>query len=91
MNRVTATAATAPAAATSLPVELSLLGTAGSHKLARGFYFIAPLFEGDSEPSWSSCELKNNEGQWSLVERSLFEDAKPAAFEHFILRIDYAG
>lgn len=83
-----ATNGDASSEAVALPVALSLQSDAGSIKLARGFYFLAPLFEGDSEPSWSACELLNEGGRVSLVERGLFE-SRPAQFEHFILRVDY--
>jgi len=82
-----ATTAT-PGDPVSLPIVLSLQSDASSLKLARGYYFVAPLFEGDSEPSWSSCEV-NREGSVALIERSLF-DSRPAQFEHFVFRIDYA-
>lgn len=84
-----ATTDAAPAAPpVALPIALSLQSDPGSIKLARGYYFLAPLFEGDSEPAWSSCELQTEGPRVSLVERGLFE-SRAAQFEHFVLRVDY--
>jgi len=70
----------------ALPVTLTLASGEGT-KLVRGFYIIVPLFENDSEPAWSSYEVKQPEDRWVLVDR----DGKAASFEHFVLRIDYAS
>lgn len=70
----------------ALPVSLGLQNDAPL-KLARGFYVIVPMFEGDSEPRWSSWSLRPLEGRYSLVDQS----GSVAPFEHFVLRIDYAA
>ena len=72
---------------TALPVTLSLGRGGDSLKLVRGFYVIAPLFENDSEPSWSGYALNKVGGRWALADR----DGNVAPFEHFVLRIDYAS
>lgn len=87
LSRYTTTAT--PGDPVALPIALSLQSDASSLKLARGYYFIAPLFEGDSEPSWSSCEVNRESADGTLIERSLFE-SRPAQFEHFVIRVDYA-
>ncbi|HEX6085894.1 MAG TPA: hypothetical protein VF266_15280 [Thermoanaerobaculia bacterium] len=71
---------------TELPLTLSLQNEAGSLKLARGFYVIAPIFGGDSDPRWSAYTMRQLEGRWTLVDR----DGTAAPFEHFVLKIDYA-
>ncbi len=68
------------------PVTLSLQNEPGSLKLARGFYVIVPLFEGDSEPRWSSFTLRALNGRVQLVDAN----GGPATFEHFVLKTDYA-
>lgn len=70
----------------ALPVVLSLQGEADSLKLARGFYVIVPLFDGDSEPRWPSWTLATREGRVQLVDAA----GNPASFEHFVLKTDYA-
>jgi hypothetical protein len=70
---------------TELPVVLSLQGEAGTFKLARGFYVVVPIFEGDSDPRWSAYSMRQVEGRWSLVDGA----GAVAPFEHFVLRIDY--
>lgn len=78
---------TAPTETAVLPVTLSLTSEAGTLKLTRGFYVIVPVFDGDSEPSWSSYTVSMLDGRWTVADR----DGTPATFEHFVLRIDYAS
>ncbi len=70
---------------TVLPLTLTLQDEAGAYKLARGFYVVVPMFEGDSNPSWSAWTVRAAEGRFSLVDA----DGNVAPFEHFVLRIDY--
>lgn len=72
---------------TELPLSLSLQDEAGSHRLVRGFYVVVPMFDGDSQPRWSSYVLREMEGRWTLVDAA----GSVASFEHFVLRIDYAS
>ena len=77
----------APAAERAVsPVTLSLTSEAGSLKLVRGYYILVPLFDSESEPSWSSYELRSHEGRMTLLDR----DGNVAPFEYFVLRVDYA-
>ncbi|HEX7809599.1 MAG TPA: hypothetical protein VF608_12755, partial [Thermoanaerobaculia bacterium] len=69
----------------ALPVELGIQNDAAI-KLSRGFYVIVPVFEGDSDPSWSSYSLGVVNGRRALVNSA----GDVAPFEHFVLRIDYA-
>lgn len=71
---------------TPLPLTLSLQDEQGSLKLARGFYVIVPMFDGDSEPRWSAWSLRTVGGRWTLVDG----EGNSAPFEHFVLRVDYA-
>lgn len=71
----------------ALPLTLSLQNEPDTFKLARGFYVVVPLFEGDSEPRWSAWTLRQVDGRWALVDAS----GAAAAFEHFVLRVDYAS
>jgi hypothetical protein len=71
----------------ALPVTLSLLSEPDSLKLVRGFYVIVPLFENDGEPVWSNWQVARVDGRMALVDTN----GKAAAFEHFVLRIDYAS
>lgn len=70
-----------------LPLVLSLQREPGSFELVRGFYVVVPIFEGDSDPRWSSYSLSQREGRWTLVDG----EERVAPFEHFVLRIDYAA
>ena len=70
----------------ALPLVLSLQGEADTLKLARGFYVVVPMFDGDSDPRWSSWTVRAVDGRLSLVDA----DGNIAPFEHFVLRIDYA-
>lgn len=70
----------------ALPLVLSLQDEAGTLKLARGYYVIVPMFEGDSNPRWSSWTVRAVDGRFSLVDA----EGNVAPFEHFVLRIDYA-
>lgn len=70
-------------APTALPVELSFDGRV---KLTRGYYVIVPVYDGEKAPDWSSYSLAKDGSRWTLHTR----DAKPAAFEHFVVRVDYA-
>lgn len=70
----------------SHPVALSLLSEEGT-KLQRGYYVIVPLFDGDSEPHWSSYGVAMVDGRRALVA----DLDTPAAFEHFVIKIDYAA
>jgi len=69
------------------PIILSLQNEPGSLKLARGFYVIVPLFDGDSEPRWSSWTLSDMDGRTQLVDAA----GASAPFEHFVLKTDYAA
>ena len=71
--------------AVSLPLTLGLRPE-DPLKLARGFYVVVPLFDGDSEPRWSGQQLQVGDGRWKLVDAA----GKAASFEHFVLRVDYA-
>jgi hypothetical protein len=75
-----------PTQSAALPVVLSVQNEEGTLKLARGFYVFVPLFDGDSDPRWSSFELRQLEGRWTLVDHA----GAVAPFEHFVLRVDYA-
>lgn len=77
----------APTESHALPVVLSLLSDPGSLKLVRGYYVIVPLFENDGEPRWSNWQLRRVDGRMALVDAN----GNPAAFEHFVLRLDYAS
>jgi hypothetical protein len=70
----------------ALPLVLSLQNEAGTYALARGFYVVVPMFDGDSDPSWSSWTVRAVDGRFALVDG----DGKVASFEHFVLRVDYA-
>jgi hypothetical protein len=69
------------------PMTLSLQNDQASHKLARGYYVIVPIFENDSEPQWREWSLGKAGVRASLVDR----DGAAAPFEHFLLRVDYAA
>jgi hypothetical protein len=69
-----------------LPLVLSLQDEPGALKLARGFYVIVPMFDGDSDPRWSSWTVRAAGGRFSLVDA----EGNVAPFEHFVLRVDYA-
>lgn len=71
---------------TALPLTLSVQDEPSALRLARGFYVVVPMFEGDAEPSWSAWTLRIVEGRWTLVDGN----GAAAPFEHFVLRIDYA-
>jgi hypothetical protein len=75
-----------PTRTVDLPLTLSLQDEPGTIKLARGIYVVVPMFEGDSDPSWSAYRIRQLEGVPTLVDR----DGKPAPFEHCLLEIDYA-
>ncbi|HET8798489.1 MAG TPA: hypothetical protein VFO89_12415 [Thermoanaerobaculia bacterium] len=70
----------------ALPVDLGIQHDAAL-KLARGFYIIVPMFEGDAEPSWSRFSLARVDGRWALVDG----EGAVAPFEHFVIRVDYAS
>lgn len=70
-----------------LPVALTLRNEPGALNLVRGVYVIVPLFEGDSEPRWSSLEVQDKRGRATVHVRG---DESAAALEHFVLRVDYA-
>lgn len=71
----------------TLPVTLSLQNEPNAFKLARGTYVIVPLFDGDSEPDWRGFELRARNGRVALHDRA----GDVAPFDHFVLRVDYAG
>ena len=73
----------------ALPVELTLLDSGSSAKLNRGYYIIVPIYEGQALPDWSSYSLRRTNGRWAVHELS-FGQIRPVAFEHFVVRIDYA-
>jgi hypothetical protein len=68
------------------PITLSLQNEPGTLKLARGYYVIVPLFDGDSDPRWSSWTLRAVQGRVQLVDGA----GNSAPFEHFVLKTDYA-
>lgn len=68
------------------PISLGLQHDAPM-KLARGYYVIVPVFEGESEPSWPSYSLHRLNGRWALVDGM----GVVAPFEHVVLRVDYAS
>lgn len=70
-----------------LPLILSLLSDPNELKLARGFYVVVPMFDGDSEPRWGTYHIDRIGGRWALRDIG----GTPVTFEHFVLRIDYAG
>jgi hypothetical protein len=70
----------------TLPLVLSLQNEAGTYALARGYYVVVPMFEGDSDPRWSSWTVRAVDGRFALVDA----DGNVASFEHFVLRVDYA-
>jgi len=70
---------------TALPFVLSVQND-GAYKLARGYYVVVPMFEGDSDPRWSAWTVRTVDGRFALVDA----DGNVASFEHFVLRIDYA-
>jgi hypothetical protein len=69
---------------TSLPVTLSLRGGRGAVKLARGYYVITPLFEGQKEPHWSRLELRNG-----ALHEQRGDSFTPVGFEHVVMSVDY--
>jgi len=71
---------------TPLPLMLSLQDEPGTVGLTRGYYVIVPLFENDAEPRWSAWRLGVVDGRRTLADGN----GKAAAFEHFVLKIDYA-
>lgn len=80
------TLAIEPTESTALPLTLSMQNEEGALKLARGYYVVVPMFENDSDPSWSAWSLRPVNGRWSLADA----DGNVAPFEHFVLKIDYA-
>jgi len=76
-----------PAGATSLPLVLSVKTDPSSIALVRGFYVVAPLFEGDSEPHWSQYRLFQVGGRWALID----DAGGLARFEHVVLNVTYAA
>jgi len=79
-------AAGAAGSSTSLPFNLSLIDGPDSYRLARGFYIIVPLLDGEPEPDWSSCWMWYVNDRWGLHEGG---DKHAATFEHLVLRVDY--
>lgn len=75
--------ASAETVPTALPVELSL---DGNISLRRGFFVVVPIYDGQSSPDWSRYSLRRSGGRWALHGA----DNAPAAFEHFVVRVDYA-
>ncbi|MEO8379802.1 MAG: hypothetical protein ABI779_09080 [Acidobacteriota bacterium] len=71
---------------TSLPLVLSVKGDSSAISLVRGFYVVAPLFEGDRAPDWSQYRLFQVDGRWALID----EAGGLAPFEHVVLNISYA-
>lgn len=75
-----------PTITAELPLTLTLQDEPGAFKLARGFYVIVPMFEGDSAPNWSAYRIRQIDNRSVLVDR----DGTAASFEHLVLQIDYA-
>ena len=73
--------------AAPLPLILTLQNDEGAYKLARGYYVVVPMFEGDSDPRWSSWTVRAVEGRFALVDA----EGNVAPFEHLVLRVDYAA
>lgn len=73
-------------AATSgeVPVVLSLTSEGGTTKLRPGYYFIAPMLAGESEPSWSSYQLRSDAGY------KLYNGDTPADFDYIVVRVENA-
>ncbi|HYO78045.1 MAG TPA: hypothetical protein VE010_16420 [Thermoanaerobaculia bacterium] len=71
---------------TELPLTLSLQNEEAAHKLARGYYVIVPLLEGESAPQWRDWSVGKAGDRTALVDR----DGVAATFEHFVLHVDYA-
>ena len=71
----------------ALPLVLSLQHEKGAYALARGFYVVVPMFDGDSEPSWSNWTVRAIDGRFALAD----SDGNVASFEHIVLRVDYAA
>jgi hypothetical protein len=73
----------------TIPIGLSLSGERDTFPLSRGFYIIVPVYDGQTPPSWESYMLRRTAGGWGLFELG-GADARPATFEHFVVRVDYA-
>lgn len=86
-SRRRAAGGSSAASNSALPFTLSLRDEPGSYRLARGFYILVPLLDGESDPTWSSYVFAFRAGQWGLYERG---SAHLASFEHFVLRANYA-
>lgn len=89
-GRPTGAAATrrdAASESTLTPVALSLTSERDSLKLARGYYVIAPMFDGDADPRWSGYNIRMLDNLPTLADAA----GNRAPFEHFVLRIDYAN
>lgn len=71
-------------------LTLTLLSGDGDAKLRRGFYVIAPIGGGASEPDWTSLQLRKTNNGYKLYDLSGI-DSKPAQFEYLVLMIDYAS
>jgi len=79
-----------------MPVDLDqkpafdvVLDTATTHSMTMtkpvpGFYVLVPLAANETAPRWSSYELRNEAGRWTIFDWA----GEPAPFEHFLLRID---
>lgn len=72
---------------TTLPVTLTLQSGKNSLKLVPGFYVFAPIAPNASAPKWQEYEVREADGRWIVCSRGGAE----AAFEYFLLRIDYAN
>lgn len=70
----------------TLPVALSLQSDRSALKLVRGVYALVPLFDRDAAPRWPGYELRDDAGRITMQDR---RTGQPAAFEHFLLRVDY--
>lgn len=70
-------------APTALPIELALRGNIS---LRRGFYVVVPVHDGQSAPNFAAYSLRKAGSRWALHG----SNGAPAAFEHFVVRIDYA-
>jgi hypothetical protein len=82
-------AAAAPTTSTDLlPFTLSAKNDLDSIAIARGYYILVPLVEGQSDPNWSAYKLWYRNGHWGLHEGT---DLHAAEVEHLVLRLSYGS
>jgi hypothetical protein len=69
-------------------ITLTLNSEPGLPKLRRGFYIIAPLGAGTTEPDWISLQLRKTEAGYKLFSPD-GSTGSPATFEYLVLLADY--